>query len=154
MVHWMRIEILRSLPIQMPPGLWYGTKSGLQLFFCGHLTCPLTRRRKCGVPPLPPLLTRHLLSQHKLNQQVLGILLAQHLPNQQVLGILLAQHLLNQQVLGIMLSQRLLNQQMLGIGCMAIFAAFPSTIMEAASGRLHNSGADPPLAPAPLLWNP
>ena len=25
----------------------------------------------------------------------------------------------------------------LGIGCMAMFAAFPSTIMEAAFGRLH-----------------
>ena len=29
----------------------------------------------------------------------------------------------------------------MGIGCMAMFAAFPSTIMEAASGRLHNNGA-------------
>ena len=29
----------------------------------------------------------------------------------------------------------------LGIGCMAMFAAFPSTIMEAAFGRLHNNGA-------------
>ena len=29
----------------------------------------------------------------------------------------------------------------LGISCMAMFAAFPSTIMEAASGRLHNNGA-------------
>ena len=29
----------------------------------------------------------------------------------------------------------------LGIGCMAMFAAFPSTIMEAASGRLHTTGA-------------
>ncbi len=29
----------------------------------------------------------------------------------------------------------------LGIGCMAMFANFPSTIMEAAFGRLHNSGA-------------
>ena len=28
-----------------------------------------------------------------------------------------------------------------GITCMAMFAAFPSTIMEAAFGRLHNSGA-------------
>ena len=31
----------------------------------------------------------------------------------------------------------------LGIGCMAMFAAFPSTIMEAAFGRLHNNGAGP-----------
>ena len=30
----------------------------------------------------------------------------------------------------------------LGIGCMAMFAAFPSTIMEAAFGRLQNNGAD------------
>ena len=29
----------------------------------------------------------------------------------------------------------------LGIGCMAMFAASPSTIMEAAFGRLHNNGA-------------
>ena len=29
----------------------------------------------------------------------------------------------------------------LGIGCMAMFAAFPSTIMEAAFGGLHNNGA-------------
>ena len=29
----------------------------------------------------------------------------------------------------------------LGIGCMAMFAAFPSTIVEAAFGRLHNQGA-------------
>ena len=29
----------------------------------------------------------------------------------------------------------------LGICCMAMFAAFPSTIMEAAFGRLHNNGA-------------
>ena len=29
----------------------------------------------------------------------------------------------------------------LGIGCMAMFAAFPSIIMEAAFGRLHNNGA-------------
>ena len=28
-----------------------------------------------------------------------------------------------------------------GVGCMAMFAAFPSTNMEAAFGRLHNSGA-------------
>ena len=28
----------------------------------------------------------------------------------------------------------------LRIGCMAMFAAFPSTIMEAAFGRLHNNG--------------
>ena len=28
-----------------------------------------------------------------------------------------------------------------GIGCMAMFVAFPSTIMEAAFGRLHNNGA-------------
>ena len=27
------------------------------------------------------------------------------------------------------------------MGCMALFAAFPSTIMEAAFGRLHNNGA-------------
>ena len=27
------------------------------------------------------------------------------------------------------------------MGCMAMFAAFPSTNMEAAFGRLHNSGA-------------
>ena len=29
----------------------------------------------------------------------------------------------------------------IGDGCMAMFATFPSTIMEAAFGRLHNSGA-------------
>ena len=29
----------------------------------------------------------------------------------------------------------------LGIGSMAMFAALPSTIMEAAFGRLHNNGA-------------
>ena len=101
----------------------------------------------------PPPIPQHLLSQQLPNQQVWGILLAQHLPNQQVLGILLAQHLPNQQVLGIIVSQHLLNQQMLGMGCMAIFAAFPSTILEDASGRLHNNGSAPP-APAPFLWNP
>ena len=31
--------------------------------------------------------------------------------------------------------------------CMAMFAAFPSTIMEAAFGRLHNSGGPPSAAP-------
>ena len=39
MVHWMRIKILRSLPMQMAPELWYGTKSGLQLLFCRYFTC-------------------------------------------------------------------------------------------------------------------
>ena len=38
--HWIRVEILRNSPIQMPPELWYGAKSGLQLFFSGYLTCP------------------------------------------------------------------------------------------------------------------
>ena len=28
----------------------------------------------------------------------------------------------------------------MGISCMAVFASFPSTIMEAAFGRLHNNG--------------
>ena len=40
-----------------------------------------------------------------------------------------------------MLAQHLLNQHVMGMSCMAMFAAFPSTIMEAAFGHLHNSGA-------------
>ena len=73
-------------------------------------------------------------------------MLAQHLLNQQVLAIMLAQHLLNQQVLGIMLAQHLLNQQVLGMSCMAMFAAFPSTIMDSTTVELA------PEAQAPLLW--
>ena len=52
MVHWMRVEFLRSLPIQMPPELWYGPKSGLQLFLLRIFDMPRagggqrTRRRK------------------------------------------------------------------------------------------------------------
>ena len=87
-----------------------------------------------------------MLAQHLLNQQVLPIMSAQHLLNQQVLAIMLAQHLLNQHVLGIILSQHLLNQQVLGMSCMAMFAAFPSTII--------TTMEPPPPAPAPLLWNP
>ena len=40
-----------------------------------------------------------------------------------------------------MLAQHPLNQQVVGMSCMATFAAFASTIMEAAFSRLHNSGA-------------
>ena len=35
-----------------------------------------------------------------------------------------------------------------------MFATSPSTIMEAAFGRLHNNGGGPPSATPPLLWNP
>ena len=40
-----------------------------------------------------------------------------------------------------MLAQQLMNQHLMGMSCMAMFAAFPSTIKEAAFGCLHNSGA-------------
>ena len=40
-----------------------------------------------------------------------------------------------------MLAQHLLSQHADGTSCLAMIAVFPSTIMEAAFGRLHNSGA-------------
>jgi len=41
----------------------------------------------------------------------------------------------------------------LGIGRVAMFAAFPSTIMEAAFGRLHNNRAGASAA-SPIVWTP
>jgi hypothetical protein len=40
--------------------------------------------------------------------------------------------------MGTMLVQYLLNQQVLRMSCVAMFAAFPSAVMEAAFSRHHN----------------